>query len=114
MPDTRSLPVPDGLDGMRVDAGLARLLGLSRTVVAALAEDGRVEVDGRSAGKSDRLTAGAWLEVALPDPEPPAPITGSAMKAATVSGPSARINCSSASAQRVAKSSMLSPGLALR
>ena len=27
MPDTRSLPVPDGLDGMRVDAGLARLLG---------------------------------------------------------------------------------------
>ena len=76
MPDTRSLPVPDGLDGMRVDAGLARLLGLSRTVVAALAEDGRVEVDGRSAGKSDRLTAGAWLEVALPDPEPPAPITG--------------------------------------
>jgi len=76
VPDTRSLPVPDGLDGMRVDAGLARLLGLSRTVVAALAEDGRVEVDGRSAGKSDRLTAGAWLEVALPDPEPPAPITG--------------------------------------
>jgi 23S rRNA pseudouridine1911/1915/1917 synthase len=61
---------------MRVDAGLARLLGLSRTVVAALAEDGRVEVDGRSAGKSDRLTAGSWLEVALPDLEPPAPITG--------------------------------------
>jgi 23S rRNA pseudouridine1911/1915/1917 synthase len=77
VPDTRSLPVPDGLDGMRVDAGLSRLLGLSRTVVAALAEDGRVEVDGRSAGKSDRLTAGSWLEVALPDPEPPAPIAGS-------------------------------------
>jgi 23S rRNA pseudouridine1911/1915/1917 synthase len=77
VPDTRSLPVPDGLDGMRVDAGLARLLGLSRTVVAALAEDGRVEVDGRSAGKSDRLTAGTWLEVALPDPEPAAPIAGS-------------------------------------
>ena len=36
------LPVPDGLDGMRVDAGLARLLGLSRTVVATLAEDGHV------------------------------------------------------------------------
>ncbi|MDN5858631.1 MAG: RluA family pseudouridine synthase [Pseudonocardia sp.] len=70
MPDTRSLPVPDGLDGMRVDAGLARMLGLSRTVVAALAEQGRVELDGRSAGKSDRLIAGAWLEVALPDPAP--------------------------------------------
>jgi 23S rRNA pseudouridine1911/1915/1917 synthase len=68
MSDLRRLPVPDGLEGMRVDAGLARLLGLSRTVVAALAEDGRVEVDGRAAGKSDRLVAGTWLEVALPDP----------------------------------------------
>jgi 23S rRNA pseudouridine1911/1915/1917 synthase len=74
--DARRLPVPDGLDGMRVDAGLSRLLGLSRTVVAALAEEGRVAVDGRSAGKSDRLTAGAWLEIELPDPEPLAPISG--------------------------------------
>lgn len=32
------MPVPDGLDAMRVDAGLARLLGLSRTVVATLVE----------------------------------------------------------------------------
>jgi 23S rRNA pseudouridine1911/1915/1917 synthase len=77
MADTRQLPVPDGLDGMRVDAGLSRLLGLSRTVVAALAEDGRVALDGRAAGKSDRLSAGSWLEVALPDPEAPATISGS-------------------------------------
>ena len=74
MSDLRSLPVPDGLDGMRVDAGLSRLLGMSRTVVAGLAEDGRVEVDGRAAGKSDRLVAGTWLEVALPEP-PAAPIS---------------------------------------
>lgn len=65
----RTLPVPDGLDGMRVDAGLAKLLGLSRTTVAALAESGDVSLDGRPAGKSDRLTAGAWLEVTLPEPE---------------------------------------------
>ena len=31
---------------MRVDAGLARLLGLSRTAAAALAEDGGVDLDG--------------------------------------------------------------------
>jgi 23S rRNA pseudouridine1911/1915/1917 synthase len=74
--DTRRLPVPEGLDGMRVDAGLARLLGLSRTVVAELAEGGRVEVDGRAAGKSDRLVAGGWLEVELPDAPAPADITG--------------------------------------
>ena len=46
------MPVPDGLDAMRVDAGLARLLGLSRTVVATLAEEGSVLVDGVAVGKS--------------------------------------------------------------
>ncbi len=70
----RTLPVPDGLDGMRVDAGLAKLLGLSRTAVAALAESGDVTLDGRPAGKSDRLVAGAWLEITLPEPQNPAPV----------------------------------------
>ena len=63
----RSMPVPEGLAGMRVDAGLARLLGLSRTAAAALAEDGAVDIDGAPAGKSDRLTSGAWLDVRLPE-----------------------------------------------
>jgi 23S rRNA pseudouridine1911/1915/1917 synthase len=62
------LPVPDGLDGMRVDAGLAKMLGLSRTVVAELAASGDVLLDGRPAGKSDRLSAGGLLEVTMPDP----------------------------------------------
>lgn len=63
------MPVPDGLDGMRVDAGLARLLGLSRTAVAGLAEDGAVHLDGAAVMKSDRLSAGSWLEVELPEPK---------------------------------------------
>ncbi|TWE29488.1 RluA family pseudouridine synthase [Prauserella muralis] len=67
----RMLPVPDGLDGMRVDAGLAKLLGLSRTVVAELAATGGVLIDGRPAGKSDRLAAGGLLEVTLPEPDAP-------------------------------------------
>ncbi|MFR9753112.1 RluA family pseudouridine synthase [Nocardia sp. 004] len=67
MRETRTMPVPDGLDGMRVDAGLSRLLGLSRTAVAALAEEGAVRLDHNAAGKSDRLTAGAWLEVVFPE-----------------------------------------------
>lgn len=65
------LPVPDGLDGMRVDAGLAKLLGLSRTVVAELAESGEVLLDGKAVGKSERLAAGGLLEVTLPDPDRP-------------------------------------------
>lgn len=66
------MPVPEGLAGMRVDAGLSRLLGLSRTAVAAIAEDGGVDLDGAPAAKSDKLVAGAWLEVRLP--EAPAPV----------------------------------------
>lgn len=62
------MPVPDGLDGMRVDAGVSRLLGLSRTVAASLAEEGSIEVGGDAVGKSDRLAAGTWLEVTLPEP----------------------------------------------
>ncbi|MEV6871878.1 RluA family pseudouridine synthase [Amycolatopsis sp. NPDC051128] len=71
---SRMLPVPDGLDGMRVDAGLAKLLGLSRTVVAELAESGDVLLDGHPAGKSDRLAAGGLLEVTLPEPANPVEI----------------------------------------
>ncbi|WP_236975522.1 MULTISPECIES: RluA family pseudouridine synthase [Mycobacterium] len=67
----RSMPVPEGLAGMRVDAGLARLLGLSRSAAAAIAEDGGVELDGATAGKSDKLHAGAWLQVRLPEPPRP-------------------------------------------
>ncbi|MET0198906.1 RluA family pseudouridine synthase [Rhodococcus sp. RS1C4] len=68
MRESRSMPIPDGLDGMRVDAGVSRLLGLSRTVAATLAEEGSVSVDGSALGKSDRLSAGAYLEVLLPEP----------------------------------------------
>ena len=68
----RSMPVPEGLAGMRVDAGLARLLGLSRTAAAAAAEAGGVQLDGVTVGKSAKLLAGALLTVQLPD-ERPAP-----------------------------------------
>ncbi|WP_432521596.1 RluA family pseudouridine synthase [Kineococcus sp. SYSU DK006] len=72
MPELRSLPVPDGLEGERVDAALSRLLGLSRTRAAELAAEGLVVIDGAPAGKSDRVRAGSWLEVEVPDP-PAAP-----------------------------------------
>lgn len=70
MPDVRALPVPDGLAGERVDAALSRLLGLSRTRAADLADGGSVHVDGRVVGKGDRLPPGAWLEVELPEVTP--------------------------------------------
>ena len=67
MAELRALPVPDGLAGERVDTGIARLLGLSRTRAAELAAAGGVRLDGRAMGKSDRLVPGGWLEVEVPD-----------------------------------------------
>lgn len=62
----RALPVPEGLDGERLDAALARLFGLSRTRAADLVGGGHVRLDGGGTAKSDRVHAGAWLEVTLP------------------------------------------------
>ena len=72
MSETRALPVPDGLAGERVDAALAKLLGFSRTFAAEVAASGGVTVDGRTVGKSDRLEAGAWLDVTWSPREAPA------------------------------------------
>ncbi|AEW93561.1 MULTISPECIES: RluA family pseudouridine synthase [Streptomycetaceae] len=71
LPETRTLPVPEGLEGERVDAALARMFGFSRTKAAELAADGKVRVDGAAAGKSDRVRGGAWLEVEMPAPAAP-------------------------------------------
>ncbi|MFM8239077.1 MAG: RluA family pseudouridine synthase [Actinomycetota bacterium] len=79
MTDIRRLPVPEGLVGERVDAGLARMLGMSRSAVASLIDAGAVRIDDTAATKSDRLADGQWLEVELPGPEPerePEPVEG--------------------------------------
>lgn len=68
MDNRRALPVPDGLDGLRLDAAVARLFGVSRTVAATLVEDGSVTLDGDVPVKSTRVPGGAWLEVELPPP----------------------------------------------
>ncbi len=67
-PGQRRVPVPEGLDGERLDAALARMFGLSRASAAELIREGQVLVGGRAAAKSDRVPAGEWLDVTLPAP----------------------------------------------
>ncbi len=74
MTDTRTLLVPQGLEGERVDAAIARLFGLSRTRAADLAAGGEVSINHKAAGKSDRVSAGDLLEVALPASAASAPL----------------------------------------
>ncbi len=72
--DRREVPVPEGLDGLRLDAAISRLFGISRTSAASIADAGGVSVDGRRRGKGDRIAAGATLAVDLPSPDrAPAP-----------------------------------------
>jgi len=69
--ERRALPVPDGLDGLRLDAVLARLFGFSRATAASLVDAGEVTVDGSARNRSDRVAAGSWLEVGMPAPAAP-------------------------------------------
>jgi len=70
--EMRALPVPEGLDGERLDAAVARLTGLSRTAAADLVALGAVVVEGESTPvKSRRVAAGEWIEITLPSPETP-------------------------------------------
>jgi 23S rRNA pseudouridine1911/1915/1917 synthase len=63
--ERRVVLVPDGLEGERVDAAVARMLGLSRSRTADLIARGLVSLDGAAVAKSDRVLGGAMLEVEL-------------------------------------------------
>ena len=70
----RFVLVPEGLDGERLDAALARMFGLSRARAAELIGSGHVLLDGEQAVKSDRVLAGAGLSVTLPPPVEAVPV----------------------------------------
>lgn len=64
----RVFSVPEGLAGERVDAALARLLGLSRTRATELVAAGHVLLDGQVPQKSERVEPGSMLEASIPAP----------------------------------------------
>ncbi|HLQ80957.1 MAG TPA: RluA family pseudouridine synthase [Brachybacterium sp.] len=70
MSASRTLMVPDGLAGERVDVGISRMLGLSRTRAADLVSAGHVLVDGAAPARSTRLEPGVMVHVELPEEKP--------------------------------------------
>lgn len=62
------MPVPDGLEGLRLDVAISRLFGLSRSAVATLIDDGAVTLDGGIPARSERVHGGSWLEITIPEP----------------------------------------------
>ena len=71
MIETKHVAVPGGLAGERADAGIAKLLGLSRSTCADMLTDGLVLMNSKVLGKSDRLVEDALLEISLPKPKTP-------------------------------------------
>jgi len=69
--EDRLIQVPEGLAGIRADAGIAKLLGLSRSSVANMLESGLVLQDDEALSKSDSLVAEAWLTITLPAAKAP-------------------------------------------
>lgn len=67
MSQFKQLPVPGGLAGERADAGISKLLGISRSVAADLLSAGHVQQNGGTIQKSDRLIEDAFLEITLPE-----------------------------------------------
>ena len=79
--ELRTLSVPEGVAGERIDSALTRVLGLSRTAVVKLLEDGDITTGGKAMPKSDRVSAGQVIEVLMPapvntDPIPLTPLEG--------------------------------------
>ncbi len=64
--DRRTVSIPEGMAGERVDAVISRMFGLSRTRAAELVATQRVHLDGSPVSKSERVHGGAMLEVAIP------------------------------------------------
>ena len=64
--EVRSLSIPDGLNGERVDAALSRLLGLSRNVIVGLIESEEVIKDGKPVSKSFKVSTGDQIEITMP------------------------------------------------
>ncbi len=73
--ENKLLSIPEGLDQERVDAALARVLGLSRSVVVGLLEAGEVTRKGKALGKSEKVASGDLLEILMPAPKGEATLT---------------------------------------
>jgi len=71
MTEEKMLQVPSGLAGTRADAGIAKLLGLSRSAVASMIESGLVQQSDQVIDKSDSLVADAWLRITMAKPKAP-------------------------------------------
>lgn len=71
MTEQRLVQVTEGIAGLRADAGISKLLGMSRAKVADMLEAGLVQQDNQVIDKAETLILNAWLQVSVPKSKPP-------------------------------------------
>ena len=64
---TERIVIEEAFGGTRADAGLAGILGISRSVAASLLAEGHVLHGGKTLGKSAKLVAGDVLDITVPE-----------------------------------------------
>ena len=64
--ELKIVAIPEGLDQERIDAALARLLGLSRSVVVSLIENQEILRNGKPVTKSEKVSTADVLEIQMP------------------------------------------------
>ncbi|MFM8620411.1 MAG: RluA family pseudouridine synthase [Candidatus Nanopelagicaceae bacterium] len=79
MRELKNIEIPVELDNERIDSALAKVLGLSRSVIVKLLDSGEVSLGHRKLGKSDKVQNGQLISVLLPEPPsgiaiPPTPL----------------------------------------
>jgi len=67
--------VPQDLSPVRIDKYLSQVMNdaeqvFSRSAISVLLEEGHVFLNGRPAGKSEKIHSGDFISVTLPDPKP--------------------------------------------
>ena len=77
--ELRTVLIPEGLDNERIDSALARILGLSRSVIVKLLDGEEVKLGHRILTKSDKVQSNQAISVLLPEPPsgeaiPPTPL----------------------------------------
>lgn len=70
MTEQRLIQVTEGVAGLRADAGISKLLGISRAKVAEMIEVGLVSQNNQIIDKAEILVLAAWLEISLPKAKP--------------------------------------------
>ena len=68
MREHRSVTIPTIEAGERLDAALARCLGISHSIITKLIDDGDITHRNKPVTKSEKVAAGQVIEVLLPEP----------------------------------------------